>query len=83
MACGCVVISEKLYSKTIADLNMNDAIIQVNSRRELNLKLKSLKNNPKIISDFQCRSEAAIKENTRFHRVKIFKDKFEEILLLK
>ncbi len=83
MASGCIVVSEQLYSKTIEDLNMNDVIIQVNSRRELKSKLKYLQLNPKIISDFQHKSKIAIQNNTWEHRVEIFKNKFEEILLLK
>ena len=62
---------------------MNDAIIQVNSRRELKSKLKFLKLNPEIISDFQYKSKIVIQKNTWFHRVEIFKNKFEEILSLK
>ena len=80
MACGCVVVSEKLYSKTIKDLDMNDCIIQVNSKKELKSKLKFLKENPKIISEFQYKSKVAIQKNTWFHRVKVFKNKFEEVL---
>ena len=83
MASGCIVVSEQLYSKTIEDLNMNDVIIQVNSRRELKSKLKYLQLNPNIISDFQHKSKIAIQNNTWEHRVEIFKNKFEEILLLK
>ena len=83
MASGCVVLSEKLDPRTVQDLNMSDSIIQVNSRKELKLKLKYLKENPKIISDFQNKSKVAIQKNTWFYRAKIFKNKFEEILSLK
>ena len=83
MASGCVVVSERLYSKTVEDLHMNDAIIQVNSRKELKLKLKYLKSNPEVITDFQQKSKIAIQKNTWLHRVEIFKNKFEEILSLK
>ena len=81
MASGCVVLSEKLDSKTIQDLNMNDSIIQVNSRKELKKKIKYLKDNPKVIESFQEKSRLAIQKNTWYHRVKIFKNKFEELLL--
>ena len=80
MASGCLVISEKLDSRTLKDLEMNDSIIQVTSRKELKSKLEFLKENPEIISDFQKKSEIAIKKNTWFHRIKTFKNKFEEIL---
>ena len=83
MASGCVVVSETLDPKTIKDLDMNDAIIQVNSRKELKLKLEYLNQSPKVISDFQSKSKIAIKKNTWLYRVKIFKNKFEEILSLK
>ena len=45
--------------------------------------IKYLKLNPEIISDFQYKSKIAIQKNTWLHRVEIFKNKFEEILLLK
>ena len=83
MASGCVIVSEKLYSKTLKDLNMNDAIIQVSSRKELKSTLKYLQLNPEVITQFQKKSKIAIQKNTWTHRVEIFKNKFEEILLLK
>ena len=81
MASGCVVLSEKLDPKTIQDLDMNDSIIQVNSRKELKKKIKYLKDNPKVIENFQEKSRVAIQKNTWSHRVKIFKNKFKELLL--
>ena len=83
MASGCVIVSEKLYSKTLKDLNMNDAIIQVSSRKELKSTLKYLQLNPEVITQFQKKSKIAIQKNTWTHRIEIFKNKFEEILSLK
>ena len=83
MASGCVVLSEKLCPKTIEDLDMIDSIIQVNSRKELKSKLKYLKQNPDLIVDYQHKTMVAIKNNTWYHRVELFKKKFEEILSIK
>ncbi len=83
MASGCIVVSESLCPKTIKDLDMKHSIIQVNSRKELKSKLKYLKQNPDLIVDYQNKIMATIKKNTWFHRVELFKNKFEEILLIK
>ena len=80
MASGCIVVSENLDSRTLNDLSMNECIIQVKSRKELKSKLKYLKDNPNVISDYQKKTEPIIKKNTWFYRVEKFKNKFEEVL---
>ena len=80
MASGCVVVSEALDPKTVEDLFMNDAIIQVNSRKELKSKLKYLNLNPNLLDQYKKKTKVAISKNTWFHRVEIFKKKIEDIL---
>ena len=79
MASGCVVFSVVLNSKTMIDLDMNKAIIQVHSPWELYRKLKKIKKNPKIIYPYLIESKKVIKKNTWHERAKIMKNKFEEI----
>ena len=42
MASGCLVISEKLNKQTLIDLDMKNAIIQIESPFDLNKKLQYL-----------------------------------------
>lgn len=80
LARKCLVISEKLNPKVINDLDLNGVIIEVGNPRELKQKLKYLKNNPKIIAEFQNKSKEAIKKNTWDYRILTIKEKIEEIL---
>lgn len=70
MASGCIVISEKLYSQTLIDLEMQDAIIQVNTPFDLKNKLKLLKNDSSLIEKYLERSKKAIQKNTWDNRAK-------------
>ena len=79
MASGCLVISEKLNEKTLIDLGVEQAIIQIESPFDLYKKLQYLENNPNIIKNYQKKSKCAINNNTWHDRAKIMKHKFEEI----
>ena len=81
MASGCIVISEHLYDKTLIDLEMKDAIIQVNSSIELREKLHYLKTNPDVLTSLQQQSIEVIQNNTWHDRAKKMLHKFEEICL--
>ena len=78
MASGCVVISEKLYEQTLIDLEMTDAIIQVDSPKKLKEKLKLLKSNPEDIYSYLEKSKLAIQKNTWHDRAKEMYKKFQE-----
>ena len=79
MASGCVVISERLYEKTLKDLNMSASIIQIDSPRQLKEKLKLLKSNPEIISSYLEKSKLAIQNNTWHDRAQEMCEKFREV----
>ena len=80
MASGCVIISERLNSKTLADLKLKDVIIQVESPKELVSTLQSLKSNPQLVNSFQVKSQNAIKKHTWDNRVDLFVKKFNEYI---
>ena len=79
MACGCVIISEKLPIQTVIDLGMKDAIIEVESPKELREKLIYLQNNPEVLKQYKEKTKDVISNNTWHDRAKIIKNKFKEI----
>lgn len=79
MASGCVVISERLYYKTIDDLGMSDAIIQFDTPRELRDKLKYLQLNLDVLTNYLEKSKLAIQKNTWHDRVVKMHTKFLEV----
>lgn len=80
MAKGCAVISESLHSETINDLQMHDAYIEVSSPDSMYNALKQLKDDPKLLSQYQQKALQAIEQNTYDSRAKQFVEKFEEII---
>ena len=79
MASGCAVISERLNHQTLIDLEMTDAIMQVDSPKELKEKLKLLKSNPEVISSYLEKSKLAIQKNTWHDRAQTMYKKFQEV----
>ena len=79
MASGCAVISERLNEQTLIELEMTDAIIQVDSPRELKEKLQLLKSNPEIMNSFLEKSKLAIQKNTWYNRAQTMYKKFQEV----
>jgi glycosyltransferase involved in cell wall biosynthesis len=79
MASGCAVISERLNHQTLIDLEMTDAIIQVDSPKGLKEKLKLLKSNPEAISSYLDKSKLAIQRNTWHDRAQEMSKKFQEV----
>ena len=79
MASGCLVISERLNKQTLMDLDMEKAIIQVNTPVELYKKLKLFKDNPDLIQSYQLENNNAINKNTWHDRAKMMQIKFKEI----
>ena len=80
IASGSVVVSEKVDSRVLKDLKLEDAIIQVNSPKDLKKKLQYLKNNLSALKQYQKISKKSITNNTWTHRVKEIKEKFNEVL---
>ena len=79
MASGCAIISERLHNKTLIDLRIQDAIIQIDSPIELKQKLLEFKTNKKNLENYQEKSLLAIEHNTWENRAKLFINKFQEI----
>ena len=80
MASGCAIISEKLNSKTLDDLNLQDVIYQVENPEALYIALKVLKSNPKLLKKYQIKSQRAIENHTWHSRVNTFTKKFNEFI---
>ena len=80
LACGCVVISEKLCQNTIDDLNAHDIIIQINSPDELKKKLSLFKSNPELLNDYLYKTKKFIQKNTWYNRAISFIDKFNQYI---
>ena len=80
MASGCAIISERLYSQTLIDLELEDAIIQVDSPKELKENLIKLKSNPEIVKEYIGKSKAIIQKNTWHERAGLFIEKFHEFI---
>ena len=79
MASGCVVISERLNHQTLIDLEMTEAIIQVDSPRELKEKLKLLRSNKEVVNSLLEKSKVAIQKNTWHDRAQEMNKKFQEV----
>jgi len=46
LACGCAVITERLHPKTVDDLQMQNAVIQVDTAEEMRAAIVELESNP-------------------------------------
>ncbi len=79
MASGCAIVSERLFDKTLADLDLKRAIIQIDSPKELKEKLQLLHADKKLLKEYQEKSISAIQHNTWHDRARQLKEKFEEI----
>lgn len=77
MAKGCVVVSERLDPRTVTELNMADALIQVDSPHALYETLHRLKAEPQTLEEYRDRSREAISRNTWDDRARIFLETFE------
>ena len=79
MASGCAVVSERLHPQTLIDLGLEGSIIQIDNPKELKHKLLELKQNHKMIEDYQLKSIQVIQQNTWENRAILFLMKFKEI----
>ncbi len=63
MCCGCAVVSESLNPKTVADMNMDEAIVQVRDANELRAALLRLRDNPDHVKLLQDNGRKAMENN--------------------
>ena len=80
MASGCAIISEKLNSKTLKDLKLDDVIYQVENPEALYNALREFKSNSKLLKKYQKKSQQSIENHTWHARVNSFTKKFNEFI---
>jgi len=80
LACGCVVVTETLNSRTVADMGMQDAIIQVSSAQGMREQLIELQNNPEIVAKYQANGQQAMIANRWDSRAAQMLEKFSELI---
>ena len=80
MASGCAIISEKLNSRTLKDLKLDDVIYQVEKPEALYNALREFKSNPKLLKKYQIKSQLAIENHTWHSRINSFTKKFNEFI---
>ena len=80
MASGCAIISEKLNSITLKELNLSDVIYQVDNPESLYIALKEFKSNPMLLKEYQTKSQLAIEKHTWHSRINSFTKKFNEFV---
>lgn len=78
LASGCVVVTESLNPKPVADMGMQDALIQVSSPAELRAELLALQNDPERVALYQQRGRDAMSRNRWDARAQQIMDKFCE-----
>ena len=80
MASGCAIISERLNPQTLIDLEMEDAIIQIDSPQGLKEELEKLRSNPDIVKKYIGKSKSVVQKNTWHDRTNLFLAKFKECI---
>lgn len=80
LAKGCVVVSERLHPQTVADLGMQEVLIQVESPQELAGVLHVLKNDESMKDKLRSFGATAIAYNTWDDRARQLLDNFDSIL---
>ena len=80
MASGCAIISESLNPQTLIDLEMEDAIIQIDSPQGLKEELEKLRSNPDIVKKYIEKSKSVVQKNTWHDRTNLFLAKFKECI---
>lgn len=80
LASGCVVVTETLNARTVADIGMQDALIQVGSAREMKEQLLKLKNDPARIALYQENARQAMLTNSWDSRATLMLEKFAELV---
>lgn len=78
MASGCVVVSETIRQQVLVDLQLNDALIQVDSPQALRQALIELQTHPERMPVYLRASEQALQCNTWDFRFRKVVDKLRE-----
>ena len=80
LASGCVVVTETLNARTVADMGMEDAVIQVSSAQEMREQLVQLKQDPERIAKYQKSGMRAMLANRWDARAALMLDKFADLV---
>jgi len=80
LACGCVVVTESLNPKTVADMGMEDAVIQVANPAQMKEQLLKLQSDPDLIAHYREKGREAIMANRWDSRADQMLEKFHELL---
>jgi len=80
LASGCVVVTETLNARTVADLGMEDAVIQVDSAEAMKQQLLLLQDDPDRIARYQKNGQQAMLANRWDSRVAQFLEKFAQLV---
>lgn len=79
LACGCAVISESLDPRTVGDLNMQDAVLQVSSPEAMRLAVERLRDYPEELQALVDHGQNAIKANLWDARAEQMLQNFREL----
>ena len=79
LACGCALISETLNPRTVADLSMQDAVVQVDTPEQMRAVIEQLLADPERLAYLVEQGRSAIKANLWDARATQMRKKFEEI----
>lgn len=80
LASGCMVVTETLNPRTVADMQMEDAVLQVDSPKHLRETLLALKADPEKIARYQQAGQVAMVNNRWDSRAAQMLEKFSELL---
>jgi len=80
LASGCMVVTEALNPRTVSDMGMENALIQVESPQQMRKVLLTLKKDPEDVKAFQKRGMDAMVTNRWDARVEQMLEKFNELL---
>jgi len=80
LASGCVVITEPLNPRTVEDLQMQNAVIQVDTPEQMRDVIKQLQSNPLQMEEMRTHGQRAIEANLWDARAEQMLDKFREII---
>jgi glycosyltransferase involved in cell wall biosynthesis len=77
---GCVVVTEKLNPRTVADMGMADAIVQVSNSTELREAILSLRDSPARVAEYQRNGSLAMNANRWDSRARQMLTKFRGLV---
>lgn len=80
LACGCVVVTETLNPRNVADMGMQDALIQVSSPQAMREQLLILQNDPKLVAKYRANGQKAMNANRWDSRAAQMLEKFAELI---